>query len=123
MNFSQKSRDTFKRLLPRAAVLAFEVVGGVFSLFWGVVMIFSAFLAAGLGMVFAQEKVIPYLGLTAGWLSSTVHVAAAFVGALVAVIAVELVEFIVLLMALLAIAGVIALIAGVCQSLKQIFSR
>jgi len=119
LDLLEQSRKTFRRLVPNAAVLAFEVIGGVFSLFWAIVMIISAFLGAALGMGIAQHKLVPALGLGDSLLGWLAHGALALGGALAGVVVIELLEIIVLILVLLAAAGVIALVAGVAQGFKQ----
>lgn len=119
----EKARNTFKRLFPSAAVIIFEVIGGVFGIFWAMVMIFSAFIGGAIGFGFAEHKVIPALGLDPGWLSWIVNGFLAFAGALVGVVVIEVLEIIVLILVLLAIAGVIAFFAGLFQWLKPTSSR
>jgi hypothetical protein len=123
MSVRDKFRQTFKSLLPSVGVIAFEVIGGVVSFFWALVMIFSVFLAAGLGIAIAQAKVIPALGLGAGVFSSIIKVVLAFFSAFAAIVIVEVVEIIILVLVLFVIAGMVALIATAWQGLRQAFSR
>lgn len=96
MNFAGKPHNTFKHLVARVVFLAFEVIGGVVSFLWAMVMFFSAFIAAAVGTAFAQAKVVPYLGLSAGWLATGIRFVVSFLGSLVAVVVVEVLELILL---------------------------
>jgi len=123
MDLVEPSRSTFKRLLPRAGFFAFEVIGGVFSLFWVVVMIISAFRGAALGMGIAEHQLIPALGLADSSLGWIAHGTLALGGALAGIVIVAVIEIIVLILVLLAVAGVIALAAGATEAIKPTSSQ
>jgi len=109
----------FRRLMPRAAMVAFEVVAGVISLIWALIMLFSALLAFGLGLVFAHDHIVPALGMDPGFLSNFVSFFVAFICAFVAVVVVEVVEIILLLLIIGVIACLIAAVAAGWQKLRS----